>query len=56
MATMVFSLQSNIKAWEADRPSIVEKCTQCRTCYPDRYLEHADLVNGICVTCRAPQG
>lgn len=52
MTTLVINLQSRAASWEADRPTRVEKCTQCGTCYPERYLTLADLRDGVCVECR----
>lgn len=39
-------------AWNTHRAVRVEKCTQCGTCYPDRYLEAAALHDGVCGACR----
>ena len=38
--------------WEKDRPASVKKCLSCGTCYPERYLKEAKIVDGICGKCR----
>lgn len=39
-------------AWDTHRAVRVERCIACRTCYPDRYLAAADIIEGVCGTCR----
>ena len=43
------------QGWEKDRPASVEKCQGCGTCYPERYIEDAAMVNGVCITCRGKE-
>lgn len=52
MTTLVINLQANAPAWEADKPTQVEKCGHCGTCYPERYLGRANLEGGVCAGCR----